>query len=459
MNHEISQRIESARIAHEDSLEYYAKYKPAIGQKTLEEHWITLRGGGEGSGTHVQVDKDGNITAGPAALAAKGIKNMSDFGKGHFAASATQRQKETGLSSLSHIALDKLAVEGNKAERELAATERANRRGERTVPLDPIEDRRKEHEMTRKEFLASPKGQAWTDKYVSSTKSGMLDHGAEPNAVHRSAVKNALQAGQQLRPEVLADYPDLVKKPEATDAASIGSKLEAELQKNLGSNGGRSMASDQRRAFMKDYDDKAKAAGIEKGLDGWKSSAKPESEQHNPTKPQSDDDAARSMAEFTSDARRAIWSKAGFDQKVSNRLALTPYNELRDEDKKKFAVASQGFRPENKEHADRLRKSNDDVSRLDRALEPHFKRKELAKSAVDEINQAINETEAKTRDYGISYESRQEAKKELSKNMAARNRARKKLTAVDADIFKIQAERNIAIADGQEAIKAMKPKP
>lgn len=168
MNHEISQRIESARIAHEDSLEYYAKYKPAIGQKTLEEHWITLRGGGEGAGTHVQVDKEGNITAGPAALAAKGIKNMSDFGK--------------------------------KAQ------------------ADPIEDRRKEHEMTRKEFVNSPKGQAWASKYISSTKSGMLDRDAEPNVVHRNAVKNALQAGEKLSPEVLADYPDLVKKPETEPA-------------------------------------------------------------------------------------------------------------------------------------------------------------------------------------------------------------------------------------------------
>lgn len=67
-----------------------AKLKPSSHQKQLigdqqqELHWITLHGGehghGEGS-VHVQVDGHGNIHAGPAALAEKGITKLSDFGK------------------------------------------------------------------------------------------------------------------------------------------------------------------------------------------------------------------------------------------------------------------------------------------------------------------------------------------------------------------------------------------
>lgn len=56
--------------------EHYAK-KPAKGQKEL--HWITLNGG-DGEGTHVQVDGEGKIKAGPKGLADKGVTKLSDFG-------------------------------------------------------------------------------------------------------------------------------------------------------------------------------------------------------------------------------------------------------------------------------------------------------------------------------------------------------------------------------------------
>lgn len=56
----------------------YAR-KPAAGQGELR--WITLHGGEDGGGTHVQVNGSGDIVKGPSGLAAKGIKNVGDFGK------------------------------------------------------------------------------------------------------------------------------------------------------------------------------------------------------------------------------------------------------------------------------------------------------------------------------------------------------------------------------------------
>ncbi len=52
--------------------------------KDPEGKWITLE-----SGTHVQVDKDGNITGGPAALNEKGITNLSHFGEKQSQSSTT----------------------------------------------------------------------------------------------------------------------------------------------------------------------------------------------------------------------------------------------------------------------------------------------------------------------------------------------------------------------------------
>ncbi len=74
--------------------EKYAKpgRKPSAHQKQLlgddqqEFRWITIGGHGDGDGgehhggTHVKIDKKGNIVAGPAELVAKGIKNLHDFG-------------------------------------------------------------------------------------------------------------------------------------------------------------------------------------------------------------------------------------------------------------------------------------------------------------------------------------------------------------------------------------------
>lgn len=78
-----------------DVIEHYArrgKLKPSSHQKQLlgddqqEFRWITIGGhsedgGGEHhGGTHVKIDRKGNIVAGPKELAAKGIKNLHDFG-------------------------------------------------------------------------------------------------------------------------------------------------------------------------------------------------------------------------------------------------------------------------------------------------------------------------------------------------------------------------------------------
>lgn len=72
----------------------YGHDKPTKGQRALfrstdsmfsdseEGHWITLHSSnGESSGTRVKIDSTGNIVAGPAALAEKGIRNLSDFHK------------------------------------------------------------------------------------------------------------------------------------------------------------------------------------------------------------------------------------------------------------------------------------------------------------------------------------------------------------------------------------------
>ena len=46
------------------------------------ERWITINSDNEGGGTHVKINGDGKIVAGPAGLAARGITHLSDFGKG-----------------------------------------------------------------------------------------------------------------------------------------------------------------------------------------------------------------------------------------------------------------------------------------------------------------------------------------------------------------------------------------
>lgn len=77
----LTSMIHAAFRAH--AVEHYAR-KPLKGQKEL--HWVTIGGspgerGEHEGGTAVQIDGEGNINAGPAALAAKGIKKLSDFGK------------------------------------------------------------------------------------------------------------------------------------------------------------------------------------------------------------------------------------------------------------------------------------------------------------------------------------------------------------------------------------------
>lgn len=64
------------------------------------ERWITI-GEGEEGGTHIKVDGDGNIVAGPSELTDKGITNMNDFGndqkpKGSHEPSVGDRAEEVG---------------------------------------------------------------------------------------------------------------------------------------------------------------------------------------------------------------------------------------------------------------------------------------------------------------------------------------------------------------------------
>jgi len=91
--HPITAMINAAAAANVE--QYARKRKDAPGQRDLfsgEERaskktqgklrWITLKGEDGSGGAHVQINGDGDIVKGPAALAEKGIKNLNDFGKG-----------------------------------------------------------------------------------------------------------------------------------------------------------------------------------------------------------------------------------------------------------------------------------------------------------------------------------------------------------------------------------------
>ena len=85
------------------------------------ERWITINSDNEGGGTHVKINGDGKIVAGPSGLAARGITHLSDFGKGK---------------------------EGNKKEGE-------NEKKPEAKKPSKEEARKQPHEMTRDEFASS----------------------------------------------------------------------------------------------------------------------------------------------------------------------------------------------------------------------------------------------------------------------------------------------------------------
>lgn len=115
----------------------YARRKPIAGQKSLlfdedvvetikevktvetvkekkepESHWITIHPHGPGmesKGVHIQVTDSGDIVAGPAALAEKGITNLSDFKK--------VKETVTGKDSekpKKHLSYKEFLAAGNK---------------------------------------------------------------------------------------------------------------------------------------------------------------------------------------------------------------------------------------------------------------------------------------------------------------------------------------------------------
>lgn len=73
------------------------------------ERWITIHSDREGGGTHVKIDDKGNITAGPAGLAERGIRNLSDFGKGKEGGDKPKAKPEGKLTGTSSEILQKHA--------------------------------------------------------------------------------------------------------------------------------------------------------------------------------------------------------------------------------------------------------------------------------------------------------------------------------------------------------------
>jgi len=73
------------------------------------ERWITINGDhDDGGGTHIQIDDSGKIVAGPAGLADKGIRSLSDFGK---------REKNHAANAASVAANHASAASRNGSER------------------------------------------------------------------------------------------------------------------------------------------------------------------------------------------------------------------------------------------------------------------------------------------------------------------------------------------------------
>lgn len=126
-----------------DAIDRYAskKSKPAKGQKEL--HWITLNGG-DGEGTHVMVDGEGEIKAGPAGL--EGKKLGGDNAKSSKSPSKKERSVNRKPDNWSHL-LSSGDERGSQLTREAMADARQwrNRLGLppaehelAVVPLDSI---------------------------------------------------------------------------------------------------------------------------------------------------------------------------------------------------------------------------------------------------------------------------------------------------------------------------------
>lgn len=71
--------------AYLNAVEFLKQFAKSSDPTLKSERWITIGGDkdpdGDGGGTHVKIDDDGKIVAGPAGLADKGIQKLSDFGK------------------------------------------------------------------------------------------------------------------------------------------------------------------------------------------------------------------------------------------------------------------------------------------------------------------------------------------------------------------------------------------
>jgi hypothetical protein len=80
--HDAEDRLE---IENQSAEKFAKRFAAEVVEKYAEkkgERWVTLHPNGATPGTPVKVNDDGDIVGGPEGIAKKGIKNLSDFGKG-----------------------------------------------------------------------------------------------------------------------------------------------------------------------------------------------------------------------------------------------------------------------------------------------------------------------------------------------------------------------------------------
>jgi len=203
---EFFQQAAVPKSRFEMAKERYARHKPASGQMSMESHWITLHGGSEGGGTHVEVDGKGNITKGPAGLAEKGIKNLSDFKK-----TEDKEPEYPARDDGRHI---KEVWQMTKAEHaKIYGGKHGNHRLGSEVGTHLSGDTTLKPNQVDFDFAGSSLGisaseakRAW-NQFTWGTELPPVD----VDKRHKHLVEQAVLAGKNVPDHILADYPDIAK--------------------------------------------------------------------------------------------------------------------------------------------------------------------------------------------------------------------------------------------------------
>ena len=234
-----NQKINYSRFAQQltDAVDRYAKRQPAKNQG--EFRWITI--GGEPNdktgakhegGTPVQIDGQGNIKKGPAALAAKGITNLDDFGKKQQPKPAPKQEDKKRWEKLPH---GKTLGDINKRIDELGT-----------------EIARATNDAARAELLEQKKALEESDQRADliEDRTRFAEERGEPDPIiltpHDQAVNTDRRSAQDIFAEYKAEYETWAKRTGKTfnipAAAEYATNDLRNMHKNYVTSGGEQYA-------------------------------------------------------------------------------------------------------------------------------------------------------------------------------------------------------------------------